>query len=411
MSTILTHPKQDIYSNLEHEQALLGLALMNNQAALILPLASEDFYEPLHKEIWREILDGGVTGRIVSPVTLKDKVDNKYLSSLISCAARATEGEHLAAKVKSAATRRKITETANYMLSASSNEEAMAAMVIAMDDINRSALGSKIRTAREVSGNILHTLAEDPPVYSTGLSRLDFAMGGGLMQGRMYAMPADSGHGKTLMATTISANLKAQDIPHLYICAEMGENETHQRIIAKDLGIDGRSFFDKSKRGDNFWSDLGHASSNEKECLIYYDDPFLTFEALKQVVATAVAKYQIKGFILDYWQLVGGGEGDRADFLGRVAQWEAAACKRWKLWSLNTAQLNRDGDVLGSGGLKRACDQVFNIVRPELTEPYAYLEMKKSRYTKTMHVGNAASPAFKINEKGGYFEQLTGYEK
>jgi len=395
--------------NLEIEQGVIGLLLTNNQLVAISELLPSHFAEPIHSDIFSEIIQGHSTGKLVTPVTLKDRYPHDYLASLIGAATTTTMLEHHSQSIRNEATKRKLHEAARGILESDASG-AMAIIMNALDDANRSILGSQMRTAKQVSENIMKELAAEPPVYSTGLSRLDFAMNGGLHEGRLYGFPADSGHGKTLLASTISNNLKNAKVPHLYICAEMGENETHQRSIAKDLGIDSRAFYDKMCRGENFWSDLGYRAQTESECLIYYDDPFLTFDRLKQVISAAVVKYRIKGFILDYWQLVGGGERDRADFLGRVAQWQASACKRWKLWGINTAQLNRDGEVLGSGGLKRACDQMYNLIRPEMTEPYAYLEMTKSRYTKFIHVGSAQKPSLKINEKGGYFEQLSVHD-
>lgn len=395
--------------SLQTEQELLGLCLNNNEIAAAYELLPDHFSEPVHQDIMAEIREGVSLGKRVSPVTLRDRYDAKYLAGLIGCAASSRVADILADKLKKTATHIKLNQLAISIQEAASNEDAMTLITSAMDDIQRVQLGNQLRTAKQVSLNIINDLADNSPVYSTGLPRLDFAMNGGLQQGRMYAFPADSGHGKTLLASTISNNLKNNRVPHLYICAEMGENETHQRSMAKDMRIDSRAFYDETKRNETFWSDIGHHANTENECLIYYDDPFLIFDRLKQVVSTAVIKYGIKGFILDYWQLVGGGEGDRADFLGRVAQWQAAACKRWKLFCINTAQLNRDGEILGSGGLKRASDQVYHLIRPEETQPYAYLKMTKSRYTKTMHVGSETNPSLKINELGGYFEQVSAY--
>lgn len=395
--------------DLELEQAILGVLLMNQSAIGTLDIQPHHFSDAMHQELFAEMRKGYEDGKTVSPVTLKDRFDGKYLVGLISSTTGLVNLADCAEKLISAASYRALRAAAEYVLSGKGgNAECIAAMTTAIDDVSRDTLSSQLRTAKQVALNVTNALAEDVPCYPTGLPRLDFAMNGGLHQGRMYGFAAESGHGKTLLASTISNNLKNTNVPHLYICAEMGENETHQRSMAKDMGVDVRAFYDESKRNQSFWSDLGNCAMNESSSLVYYDDPFLTFERLRQVICAAVAKYKIKGFILDYWQLVSGSEKNeqRADFLGKVAQWEAAACKRYKLFSINTAQLNRDGEVLGSGGLKRACDQMYNIIRTDPTEPYAYMEMTKSRYTKFMHVGNGTNPSLKINETGGYFEQI-----
>lgn len=396
-----------IAQDLEAEQAVLGVLLMDASLVGSLELQAGHFSDATHQGIFHEIRIGYENNRTVSPVSLKEKFDPQYLAGLVS--SRGIIDLHgYSKRLIELCTTRQLRQAAEYVLSGASNSECVAALTNAIDDAARESLSSQLRTAQQVALNVTNALADDAPCYPTGLGRLDFAMNGGLQQGRLYGLAAESGHGKTLLASTISNNLKNSGVPHLFICAEMGENETHQRSMAKDMGIDVRAFYDKGKRGENFWSDLGYCATNESNNLIYYDDPFLTFERLRQVVCAAVARYKIKGFILDYWQLVTGMEKgeQKADFLGRVAQWEAAACKRYKLFGINTAQLNREGEVLGSGGLKRACDQMYNIVRPEETEPYAFMEMTKSRYTKFMHVGSKDRPSLKINETGGYFEQM-----
>lgn len=393
---------------IEYEQALLGVLLRTPSVVAIVELQPEHFSDATHAALFHEIKAAHENDRLVSPVTLKDRFDPVYMAKLIGHSSVIDVAGHVQ-KILEGAVRRSLVEAAKQVAAGNlSNPDAISVLTDALEAANRSNLSSQMRSAKQVAMNILHDLAEERPVYSTGLPKLDFAMGGGLHQGRLYAFSAQSGHGKTLLASTVANNLKNASTPVLFICAEMGENETHQRSLAKDMKIDSRAFHDASKRRDTFWSDLGYAADTESQSLIYYDDPFLTFDRLRQVICAAVAKYKIKGFILDYWQLVSGNDKSesRADFLGRVAQWQAAACKRYKLFGINTAQLNRDGEVLGSGGLKRAVDQMYTIMRPDETLPFAYAEMDKTRYTKFMHVGSADSPAFKINETGGYFEQI-----
>jgi len=395
------------FYNIEAEQAILGTLLYKNEAFYqCSDLRAEHFHDETHQRLFDAITRAILAGETANPVTLKEGFDAKYLVGLLN---------HSEIDIRSHIKQlpelyvgRIIQQAATDVLYGElSGTEGMSVFSNALLEAGQSTLSSRIKTAKQVALEIINAMAEEVPVYSTGLPRLDLAMGGGLHEKRMYAIPADSGAGKTLLAATISNNLKAQDVPHLYVDAEMGEQETHQRSMAKDSKVDSRGFYDKQHRGGNFWSDLGHLANNEKECLVYYSDPFITFNRLQQVVYAAVVRNKIKGFILDYFQLVRGcpkGQNP-ADFMGDVAQWIASICKRHSIWALVTAQLNRDGEVLGSGGLKRACDQVYNLIRPDEFEPYAFLKNEKSRYTKRMSVGDEENPSLKINELGGYFEQ------
>lgn len=398
------------FHNIESEQCVLGTLLRSNEASyLCADLKAGHFFGERHGDLFNAISHGISNGETVSPVTLKNEFDPKYLIELVGLSIPGVALKTHVANLIELSTSRILQQAATDVLYGElGSTDAIGTLSAALLAAGQSSLSTRLKTAKQVAMEIIEELAEDVPVYSTGLSRLDHAMGGGLHAKRLYTFAAESGAGKTLLASTISNNLKNNNIAHLYICAEMGEKQTHQRSMAKDLNLDSRGFYSKHDRSETFWSDLGYAAQNEKSCLVYYDDPFINFERLQQVVYAAVVQHKIKGFIVDYWQLIRGcGKGQsQADFLGEVAQWEASACIRYNLFSLNTAQLNRDGEMLGSGGLKRASDQVYHIIRPNEFEPYAFLLNEKSRYTERMSVGNAEHPALKINKIGGFFEQV-----
>lgn len=397
-----------LFHNIEAEQAILGTLLASNAAIYQLSdLSPEHFHDELHRHLFDAISVGITAGDTVSPITLKDRFDAKYMVSLLSHTV--VDLKTFARTLTDLAVSRRLQQAAmDVLYGEMDGTEAMGVFSSALLDAGQSTLSARLKTARHVSLEIIDELAVDVQVYSTGLPRVDHAMGGGLHAKRLYAFPAQSGAGKTLLASTISNHLKNSDVAHLYMCAEMGERQTHQRSLSKDMKADSRAFYSKQHRSDTFWSDLGQAAKNEKECLVYYDDPFLNFERMKQVIYASVVQHKIKGFVLDYWQLVRGqNKGqNQSDFLGEVAQWLASACIRYDLFGIVTAQLNRDGEVLGSGGLKRAADQVYHIVRPNEFEPYAHLVNEKSRYTQRMSVGDENNPSLKINEIGGYFEQV-----
>ena len=399
------------------EQAVIGALLCHNEAieALQADLRAEQFYAEIHQRIYQCIQERREKGIITNPITLKEQfagaLESKYIVSLVSAATSVISLHAYAATIIKLATRRVLQNAAQVVIEApdaTENTELVATLAGALDDANRQILSHRMNTDKHVAAAIAEDLKHGSAYYSTGLPRLDFAMDGGLHEGKLYGIAANSGHGKTMLATTISNHLKKAGVRHLFICAEMGEMETHARSMAKDMDVEVRSFTDESKRDKDFWRKLGEVANAERGDVIYYSDPFLTFDTLRQVVSTAVAKYRIKGFILDYWQLVGGKPARESDanFLGTVAQWEAAACKRHRIFGVNTAQLNRDGLVLGSGGLQRACDQMYFLMRSDETKPDAYLHMGKSRYTPTIHVGDDQNPSMRINKKGGYFEHV-----
>jgi replicative DNA helicase len=270
---------------------------------------------------------------------------------------------------------------------------------------NKHALSKRIVDGETVHQNILRELETPRPAISTGFSRIDKALNGGIRKRKMYIIGGASGDGKTLLAVAVSNSVRKRGARHLFICAEMGAEETHARNLAIDTGVNAEAFDNPYKREADFFDRVTRPTINASH-VFYYDDPFLTFDALKQAVSTSVARDNIEGFFLDYGQLVGGfnQRGNKSDFFGEVAQWIAAACKKWNIWAIVTVQMNREGEVLGSGGFKRACDDMFIIQRPDKTQPYAWLKRDKARGTRFMDVGGENDRSLMITENGYFVE-------
>ena len=101
--------------------------------------------------------------------------------------------------------------------------------------------------------------------------------------------------------------------------------------------------------------------------MLYEDAPGLTFDGLKDMVSRAVAKGKIKGYILDYWQLVGGKPKNKntAEHLDEVAQWIADFARKHNIFAVVAAQINQEGNTRGGEGIRLAFDQVYQINREQ----------------------------------------------
>lgn len=116
------HVKQELPSNIEAEQALLGAVLVNNQTLQVVAstgIEPEDFYEPLHRKIYEALRSGIRAGRKVNPVTVKASLSpddvakmvggmtvSQYIARLATDAVSAFNAPDHAAAIISAAQRR-----------------------------------------------------------------------------------------------------------------------------------------------------------------------------------------------------------------------------------------------------------------------------------------------------------------
>lgn len=424
MSENFTHPGEEnpegfkMPQNMEAEQSILGTLLLNNEAMHHIgsELRPEHFYAGQHQRIYEEILRLIGDGSIANPITIKASagrlgIDVAYLVDLCKASSSVINVHSYSKELIELALRRSLINAALEVVNQAdelSSGDMTTVLANAVDRTTREAFGSRLHDSRTVSINVVEGMKTIVRRTPTGLRRLDRALGGGLMRGQAYGFAARRGEGKTMLGGTISHNLNHGGVKHMLIPIEMGEEEIQKRSLARSMNVPSSVFDDDSYNAENFCSDLGHHAIHDPGNVIYHDNAFLTFDALKRIVATGVAKHKIEGFILDYWQLVGGKppKETKASHLENVAQWIAAACKEYDIWAILLAQLNRDGNIRDSDGLEMASSNIFYLHRPDPTLPGAWLEAKKARHSKFGHIGSAENPGMQIHENGSHFEEL-----
>lgn len=357
--------------------------------------------------------------------------------------------EYYAQQVAENADRREALHTlelATYRLQDAAHEpgETMTALNEVIAALAQTARGEGAMVdGQVVVDRVIQRLEKPATVYSTGMPRLDRALGGGLVGGKLYGLAARMKHGKTAMLGSISYNLAMADqpVPHLYLPLEMGAEEIMQRHIARAAGMNSLRFLDADgptamrQPAQQFYEML-------KDRGLYFQPSHrMGINSLKSTLIRAALSGKVRGVIIDYLQLVTGQERGRsqADHYDYVVQTIVEVCKEYGLWVLMAAQLNRDGEVRGGDGLLNACDMTLYQHRlpPEAYQdgngtwrfsggpndgnamvhgpeheglrPYAsaWLEMRASRYTRTVDIGKATQPAYRfVDYAGPHMEEL-----
>ncbi len=265
---------------------------------------------------------------------------------------------------------------------------------------------SNIRDIQEVGFEILKSLDEEANCYQTGLARLDGLMGGGMYASKFYCIGAKEKTGKTITLGTISRNLSKAGVNHLFLALEMGCKEIMQRNIAAEAGTNSICFYNNKRKDESFKKKIYQAVSNQNMAGKAVDAPSAELNKLVTLIISSVRKYKLKGVILDYMQLVSGkmrGESE-SDFQNRVAQKLAEVCKKEDIFILTAAQLNREGQLYGSNGIKKAVDQLYFLHACENIPEGRYMTCEASRYTVAENAGDEMNPAFFINKKGPVLE-------
>lgn len=408
--------------NLEIEQTVLGVFLANNEALNhALFLRPSHFLAGLHQQIFRAILDFQSAGKVATPMTLKahfsdkESLDSQYLVKLVANSNSVVNISEYSHRIVDLAQRRALyqacKEAVVTIATTAGEDPTQSALTLAQKfhDVSTGFDAPIFQDDYQVVENILEDMNKDCRPYPTGITGLDDAMGGGLYPGKSYGFAARKKMGKTILAGTISCNLNIAGVRHLFICGEMSPREIHQRTVARLLQIEPKIFRNKREQTTEFLQRVADTARSSKRCILYKNAPGLTFEELKRIILLAKVQKKITGFILDYWQLVGGKPRGKStsEHLDEVAQWIADISRQYELWNITMAQINQEGNTRGGEGLRLSFDQVYELRAPEdsATNSGRWFEMMDTRYTSWSNVGSPERPSIHLKIKGPYFDE------
>lgn len=410
--------------NIEAEQSLIGACLFKTDAVLhvVDVVRDEHFALSLHAKIWRRLVErfnrnGQVSlASLSSDFTADDGLPAGYLAKLANLGIVVLNIRDLAETVVNLAEKRRMADMLQQALNTLTAEpemnaaEASTALIQSLQNVGETQVSRKPIRESVATSAVFDQIRRDIKPYSTLIPKLDEAMGGGIYPGFSYGICARMKVGKTTMVGTISYNLRMQNVPHLFICGEMSSHEIEQRFLARELQVFPSAFRDREWRESTKFQSRIYAASEspDKQNIVFYDAPGITFAELKTVVSHCIRKYGIKGFILDYWQLVGGKNSKKSqtEHLDEVAQWIADFSRRNEIFAIVPAQMNQEGNVRFGEGIKLAFDQVYHLCKADERDDTAWMEMLSTRYTKWARMGDEHNPILKLNEKGPFFEQV-----
>jgi replicative DNA helicase len=413
--------------NLEAEQALLGSIFEDNKAHDSVRgfLRPEHFFHSAHQAIYAAIETVRAKGLKADGITLKETLASdpdvagaggyRYLATLMGCSNGSRFALDYARVVHDYARRRAVmslcqefSERAQTLdAQGMTAQEILGDMLKRVEAISTATSGSAIKTRREVMIEVAESLRHPPRCDKTGLGKLDALMAGGMFAGRAYAVAARKKTGKTSFLGTISKNLNDADVPHLFVCAEMGGAEIEHRAMGRELGVNPMSFLRPAK--DGFAGRVGEAALKSKSASFYLDAPGISFERLRSEVSIAITRHGIKGFILDYLQIVTGQPRGQSfsEFTDSLSQWVATICRQEKIWALVACQMNQNekANIRGGEGIRLAFDQVYHLERCEAEETGRYLDIMETRYTPYGHIGTSDYPGLYISPNGTHIEE------
>jgi len=399
-------------NNLEAEQALLGSALLNKEAAdrLMEAIKPNDFYAPANESIllaMRELFDSGqpIDVVTVSEKLLGDKNSKipgpQYFQRLIEDVPSSGHFEKYINIVLEQSNRRKLLNASSRIdqLAYSLDkpiyqvmDEAEQSIFAASDD----AIGEGLIPVSKVVGpsidliEKIENLGTGLSGLSTGFRDLDFKLAG-LQSSNLIIIAARPSMGKSSLALNIATNVaknnrddNTKNVVAIF-SLEMSKEELVQRILfseAKVTSGDAR----RGQLGPEKWQRVVDAASKVHSLPIYFDDASLV--TVTDIRAKSRRLKSMKGIdliIVDYLQLMEDSSGDnRQQEIANISRNLKGLAKELDVPIIAVSQLNRAaesredkrprlGDLRESGAIEQDADIVMMLYRDDYYDPASEL--------------------------------------
>ncbi|HEY5093463.1 MAG TPA: replicative DNA helicase [Acidimicrobiales bacterium] len=387
-------------SAIEAEESLIGAMLLSPEAVSVAyeTVQAEDFYRPLHGQIFASIIALANAGEPVDYVTVQAKLQERgavavelaLLSSLQMNTPSASNAQHYAELVREKAQQRRLIAIAGEIVDDAyvATEDVVGLIdeaerkINAIGDAGRTDSVSPLQRLLLSEADILEQRGETRGRINgleTGYKSLDLILQG-LQPSSMTIVGARPGTGKTAFALGILIHVGAVvKRPALFFSLEMSRQELAERILASTARIDS-SKLRTGDLSDGDWNRAHDAFGYLQSAKVFIDDnPALT---VMDVRARARRIRQQNGdlgvVIIDYLQLMSsrGRSENRQVEVSDMSRSLKILARELQCPVIALSQLSRKledrsdkrpmmSDLRESGSLEQDADVVLFIYRPE----------------------------------------------
>lgn len=383
----------------EAEYSVLGALLIDNTAfeRVGSVLRRQDFFDSRHGDIWDAISRLLLARKPADVITVFDELGAEkaeevgglsYLNAIAQSVPSAANVARYTEIVADKALRRRLLATVDeareLLHEAKSADEALDQVQARLAGVKRLKSGDEPRGLGELmaarvalweglqSGEVL-------PGVSTGLPRLDEALGGGIKPGKVIVLAARPSVGKTSLSTQILLHVGSQGCAALMLSQEMTGGELMDRAAAHLGGIRMDRLSSGRLEAED-WSRVADVADQAARLPVFVDDqPALT---LLDMRAKARQVQRRAGglclLVVDYLQLCSSaGPADRRHHqIEQISRGIKTLAKELGVCVLLLSQLNRAGEggepelqhLKESGSIEEDADVVL-LLHPMGNEP------------------------------------------
>ena len=404
---------QDIPSNIEAEQNLLGSILVNNDIIdeIANTIKPEKFYDPIHVKIYEVIENLNRKGMIANPITLKNYFEKnqgldevggvEYLVKLTRFSSSVKQAIDYAKIVQENFVRRELVKISQYIKDDTLNIEDDKSSDLIIEDAEKllfdlAERGSfsqsfmKFNLALDQSIHMAEqAMKNDQGIVGvpTGLTDLDEKLGG-LHKSDLVIIAGRPSMGKTALATNIAYHaakdiqLKSVKSSVAFFSLEMSSEQLSTRILSEQSRIKSNDI----RRGKATEEELGRYIETSRDIYdlpLYIDEtPAITISSLSNRARRIKRKFGLSLIVVDYIQLMRTNSkrnDGRVQEISEITQGLKALAKELGVPVLALSQLSRAveqrddkkpqlADLRESGSIEQDADVVLFVFREEYYE-------------------------------------------
>ena len=438
---------QEIPSNIEAEQHLLGSVLVNNDIIdeIANIINSDKFYDPIHIKIYEVIENLNKKGMVANPITLKNYFEKnqglddvggvEYLVRLTRFSSSVKQAMDYAKIVHENFVKRELIQISHQIKDDSINPEDDKSSDLIIEDAEKllfdlAERGSfsqsfiKFNLALDQSINMAEqAMKNDQGIVGvpTGLTELDEKLGG-LHKSDLVIIAGRPSMGKTALATNIAYHaakniqLKGLKSSVAFFSLEMSSEQLSTRILSEQSRIKSNDI----RRGKATEEELGRYIETSRDIYdlpLYIDEtPAITISTLSNRARRIKRLYGLNLIVVDYIQLMRTSSkrnDGRVQEISEITQGLKALAKELSVPVLALSQLSRAveqrddkkpqlADLRESGSIEQDADVVLFVFREE------YYEEKKQPKLGSIEYAEWQS---KMSDIAGLAEILIGKQR
>lgn len=415
--------------NLDAEKSLLGAILIDEEVlADVLEVASaDDFYDPIHSNVFAAITRLYEKHKPVDLLTLTDELKKKdqleqvggsaYISELTNYVPTAANAAAYAELVANSAIRRRLIKASGEISEMAFDEDVETQEILAKSEaelfnVSDQSTKNELISLESILTDSFDRLEElhrnkgGIRGVRTGYRDLD-NMTAGLQRSDLVILAARPAMGKTTLVTNLAYNVATiakQSV--LFFSLEMSKEQLVDRMLSDASGVDSWNIRTGNLSDDDFGK-ISEAMGELAEAPIYIDDtPGLSVLEMRTKARRQAHEAPLGLIIVDYLQLMQGSgrsDGNRVQEVSEISRGLKLIARELNVPVIALSQLSRTvetrspqipqlADLRESGSIEQDADIVMFIYR----EAYYNPETERENVTDLIIAKHRNGPVGKI---------------